>query len=205
MKIDDVEKAITKKTKAIIAVHIYGYPLDMERLLKLSRRNKIFLIEDAAEMIGNKFKKNYCGFYGDISTFSFYVNKHITTGEGGMILTNNKKIYEESIKLKNLYFGKGTNRFKHNDIGWNQRFTNLQAAIGLAQLERIGKIVQKKKVNIKKFKKKGYSRPTLKNFNKFFLFNHIKNIRFNSAKKKIAKKVDFKNKYNNIKKIKLKK
>jgi perosamine synthetase len=143
MKIDDVEKAITKKTKAIIAVHIYGYPLDMERLLKISRRNKIFLIEDAAEMIGNKFKENYCGFYGDISTFSFYANKHITTGEGGAVLTNSKNLYNKIEELKNLCFGK-INKYNHTDLGWNYRFTNMQAALGLSQLRRLKSIINKK-------------------------------------------------------------
>jgi perosamine synthetase len=85
-----------------------------------------------------------CGSFGDVSTFSFYVNKHITTGEGGMIVANKKKIYQRLLKLKNLYFGKGTNRFKHKEKGWNCRLTNLQAAIGLAQLEKIKKIVKKK-------------------------------------------------------------
>ena len=96
-------------------------------------------------MLNQINKKKKCGSFGDVSTFSFYVNKHITTGEGGMILTNKKKIYKEVLRLKNLYFGKGTNRFKHKGIGWNQRYTNLQAAIGLAQLERIKKIVKKKR------------------------------------------------------------
>ena len=146
MNVEEVRKKISKKTSAIMIVHIYGITVDVDPILKLAKSKKLKVIEDAAEMHGQEYKKKKCGTFGDISTFSFYVNKHITTGEGGMILTNNKKIYEESIKLKNLYFGKGTNRFKHNDIGWNQRFTNLQAAIGLAQLERIGKIVQKKKV-----------------------------------------------------------
>ena len=149
MKIDEVEKAITKKTKAIIAVHIYGYPLNMERLVKISRRNKIFLIEDAAEMIGNKFKKKYCGFYGDISTFSFYANKHITTGEGGAILTNSKNLYNKIEELKNLCFGK-INRYNHTDLGWNYRFTNMQAALGLSQLSRLKSII-KKKIEIGKF------------------------------------------------------
>ena len=143
MKIDEVEKAITKKTKAIIAVHIYGYPLDMERLSKLSKSKKIFLIEDAAEMIGNKFKKHYCGYYGDISTFSFYANKHITTGEGGAVLTNSKILYNKIEDLKNLCFGK-INRYNHTDLGWNYRFTNMQAALGLSQLKRLTSIISKK-------------------------------------------------------------
>ena len=145
MDVDEVRKKISKKTSAIMMVHIYGITVDVDPILKLAKSKKLKVIEDASEMHGQEYKKKKCGTFGDVSTFSFYVNKHITTGEGGMILTNNKKIYKESIKLKNLYFGKGTDRFKHSNIGWNQSFTNLQAAIGLAQLERIKKIVQKKK------------------------------------------------------------
>jgi perosamine synthetase len=146
MNVEEVKKKISKKTSAIMIVHIYGITVDIDPILKLAKSQKLKVIEDAAEMHGQEYKKKKCGTFGDVSTFSFYVNKHITTGEGGMILTNSKKIYDESIKLKNLYFGKGTSRFKHNDLGWNQRFTNLQAAVGLAQLERIEKIVQKKKI-----------------------------------------------------------
>ena len=144
MNVEEVRKKISKKTSAIMIVHIYGITVDIDPILKLAKSKKLKVIEDAAEMHGQEYKEKKCGTFGDISTFSFYVNKHITTGEGGMILTNNKKIYEESIKLKNLYFGKGTNRFKHREMGWNQRFTNIQAAIGLAQLERIKKIIKKK-------------------------------------------------------------
>ena len=154
MNVDEIRKKISKKTSAIMMVHIYGITADIDPILKLAKFNKLKVIEDASEMHGQEYKKKKCGTFGDVSTFSFYVNKHITTGEGGMILTNNKKIYKESIKLKNLYFGKGTDRFKHSNIGWNQRFTNLQAAIGLAQLERIKKIVQKKKAIGKYYNKK---------------------------------------------------
>ena len=144
MDINLLEKSITKKTKAILATHIYGYPLEIDKIKKICNKNKIYLVEDAAEMIGNKFKNKYCGFYGDISVFSFYANKHITTGEGGMLLTNNKKFYNKMESLKNLCFGK-KNRYDHDDIGWNYRFTNLQAAIGISQLKRIKTIVKKKR------------------------------------------------------------
>ncbi len=144
MDINLFEKSITKKTKAVIATHIYGYPLEMDKIKKICRKKKIFLIEDAAEMIGHKFNRKYCGFYGDISVFSFYANKHITTGEGGMLLTDNKQFYLKIEKLKNLCFGK-INRYNHDDIGWNYRFTNLQAAIGISQLKRINSIIKRKK------------------------------------------------------------
>jgi perosamine synthetase len=116
----------------------------VDKILALAKKYKLKVIEDAAEVHGQCYKFKPCGSFGDVSTFSFYVNKHITTGEGGMILTNNKRIIQNVLKLKNLYFGKGLNRFKHLGIGWNQRFTNLQASIGLAQLERIKDIVKKK-------------------------------------------------------------
>ena len=144
MDVEQIRNKINKNTSAIMMVHIYGITTDVDKILSLAKRFKLKVIEDAAEVHGQKYKSKICGSFGDISTFSFYVNKHITTGEGGMILTNNKKIYENVLKLKNLYFGKDINRFKHLGMGWNQRFTNLQASIGLAQLERIKKIVKKK-------------------------------------------------------------
>jgi perosamine synthetase len=144
MNVQDVIKKITKKTSAIMIVHIYGITVDVDPIISLARSKKLKIIEDASEVIGQRYKNNMCGTFGDVSTFSFYVNKHITTGEGGMIVTNKKKIYQRLLKLKNLYFGKGTNRFKHKEKGWNCRLTNLQAAIGLAQLEKIKKIVKKK-------------------------------------------------------------
>ena len=143
MKINDIEKKITKRTKAIIATHIYNFPLDINKIVKICKKNKIFLIEDAAEVIGQKYKSKMCGSFGDVSTFSFYANKQITTGEGGMILTNDKKIYNKCRSLRNLCFGE-KNRFDHDDIGWNYRFSNIQAALGLSQLGRIKKIVKKK-------------------------------------------------------------
>ena len=97
MKIEDIEKNITKKTKAIIVTHIYSYSSNMDKILKICKKHKIYLIEDAAEVIGLNYKNKPCGSFGDISTFSFYANKQITTGEGGMISTNNPK------SIKNVY------------------------------------------------------------------------------------------------------
>ncbi|MDB9826740.1 DegT/DnrJ/EryC1/StrS family aminotransferase [Candidatus Pelagibacter sp.] len=143
MDIFEIEKKITKKTKAIIATHIYNFPLRVDILKKICRKNKIILIEDAAEVIGQKLNNKLCGSYGDISIFSFYANKQITTGEGGMITTNSKKLYEQSKSLRNLCFGK-QDRFNHEDIGWNYRMTNLQASLGVSQLKRIRSIVGKR-------------------------------------------------------------
>tara|TARA_B100000767_G_scaffold272918_1_gene301686 strand:- start:52 stop:1194 length:1143 start_codon:yes stop_codon:yes gene_type:complete len=139
-----IEKKINKKTKAIMLPHIYGFPCDMDKILKICKKYKLYLIEDAAEMLGQKYKKKFCGSFGDISTFSFYANKHITTGEGGMILTNNKGLYKKIKDLKNLNFGK-INRFNHTDISWNYRLTNMQAALGDNQLKRINQIIKKKR------------------------------------------------------------
>ena len=143
MNLLKVEKAITKKTKAIIATHIYNFPLRIDLLSKICKKKKIFLIEDAAEVFGQKIYEKKCGSFGDISTFSFYANKQITTGEGGMLTTNNKTFYEKMTSLRNLSFGK-EDRFNHEDIGWNYRMTNIQASLGLEQLSRIKKIVKKR-------------------------------------------------------------
>ena len=145
MSVEQTINKITKKTKAIIITHIYGFPVDMYKILSIAKKKKITIIEDAAEMIGQKYNGKICGSFGDISTFSFYANKHITTGEGGMIVTNNKKIFDKCKSLRNLCFGIKGNRFNHEDIGWNYRFTNVQAAIGLGQLKNIKWIVNRKK------------------------------------------------------------
>jgi len=145
MDINEIIKKINKNTKAIIITHIYGFPVDMKKVLKIAKNKKIKIIEDAAEMIGQNYNGKKCGSFGEISTFSFYANKHITTGEGGMILTNDKKYYEKCKSLRNLCFGTSGNRFNHDDIGWNYRFTNIQAALGLGQLENINWIVKRKR------------------------------------------------------------
>jgi len=143
MNISEMEEKITNKTKAVIATHICNYPLDMKKIKAICKKKNIFLIEDAAEILGMKIGNKYCGSFGDISTFSFYSNKQITTGEGGMICTNSKNLNQKFKELKNLCFGSKF-RFKHNDIGWNYRFTNIQAALGLSQLKRLKTIVNKK-------------------------------------------------------------
>ena len=143
MDISEIKKNISKKTKAIIATHIYNFPLRIDLLKKICKKKKIIIIEDAAEALGQKLNKKLCGSYGDISTFSFYANKQITTGEGGMITTNNKKLYEKSSNLRNLSFGK-KDRFNHEDIAWNYRMTNIQASLGVSQLKRINQVVRKK-------------------------------------------------------------
>jgi len=145
MDASQVKSKITKNTKAILVVHIYGLPVDMDPILDLCKKNNLYLIEDAAEMHGQTYNGKYCGSFGDISTFSFYPNKHITTGEGGMILADNLELAERCRKLRNLAFEPNGRRFYHNELGWNYRMTNLQGAVGLAQLEKISEHISKKR------------------------------------------------------------
>ncbi len=143
---DEILKKITRRTSAIIITHIYGLPVNLAKVLLKAKQKKIKIIEDTAELIGQKYKNKICGSFGDLSTFSFYANKHITTGEGGMILTNDQKLYEKCKSLRNLSFSKSYfDRYNHNDIGWNYRMTNLQAALGCGQLKNIHKIIKRKR------------------------------------------------------------
>ena len=143
---EKVLRKISKKTSAIIITHIYGLPVDLQKIMNVAKRKNIKIIEDAAEVIGLKYKNRMCGSFGDVSTFSFYANKHITTGEGGMIVTNKKDIYEKCKSLRNLSFSKSYfDRYNHDDIGWNYRMTNMQAALGCGQLKSINKIVKRKR------------------------------------------------------------
>lgn len=144
MDVTQIEAKITARTKAIMAVHIFGLPVDMEPLLELARKHGLKVIEDAAEMHGQACMGRPCGSFGDISTFSFYPNKHITTGECGMIVTDDLALAEKCRSLRNLCF-KPEQRFVHDELGWNLRMTNLQAALGLAQMERLDKFVQIKR------------------------------------------------------------
>ena len=142
---NQILEKINNKTSAIIITHIYGLPVDLEKILKIAKQRDIKIIEDAAELIGQKYKKKVCGSFGDLSTFSFYANKHITTGEGGMIVTNNKHLYQKCKSLRNLSFSSSYyDRYNHDDIGWNYRMTNLQAALGCGQLKNINKILKRK-------------------------------------------------------------
>ena len=144
MNVDEIESKITSKTKAIMVVHIYGLPVEMEKILELAKKYDLQVIEDAAEMHGQTYNGRPCGSFGDISTFSFYPNKHITTGEGGMVVTDNEELAERCKSLRNLCFRKDV-RYVHDELSDNYRFTNLQAAVGLAQLERLEEFVTKKR------------------------------------------------------------
>lgn len=144
MTADAIEAAITPRTKAIMAVHIYGHPCDMDPILALAAAHDLYVIEDAAEMHGQTYRGRPCGSFGDISTFSFYPNKHITTGEGGMLVTNDARLAERCRGARNLFFN-NRQRFVHHELGWNMRMTNMQAALGLAQIEQIDTFVKRKR------------------------------------------------------------
>lgn len=144
MDVGEVEARITARTKAIMAVHIFGLPVDMDPLLALVRKHGLKLIEDAAEVIGQTYRGRPCGSFGEVSTFSFYPNKHVTTGEGGMLVADDPALAARCRSLRNLCF-KPEQRFVHDELGWNFRLTNLQAALGVAQLERLDKSVATKR------------------------------------------------------------
>jgi perosamine synthetase len=141
---NDVEKKISPRTKAVMAVHLYGHPCDMESLRRICDNHGIFLVEDCAEAIGSTYKGKHVGTFGDISTFSFFGNKTITTGEGGMVVTNDETLYDRSCHFKGQGLAKHR-QYWHDVIGYNYRMTNICAAIGVAQLEQIEKFVKRKK------------------------------------------------------------
>jgi perosamine synthetase len=144
LDVAQVEKKITARTRAIMVVHIYGLPVDMTPVLEIANKYRLKVIEDAAEMHGQTYRGKPCGSFGELSVFSFYANKHITTGEGGMILTDDGQLAERCRSLRNLCFIP-EKRFVHEELGWNFRMTNMQAALGLAQLEQLDAFVEKKR------------------------------------------------------------
>lgn len=141
---EQVAARIGPRTKAIMVVHLYGLPCDMAPLLELADRHGLALIEDAAEMHGQTWRGRPCGSFGTIATFSFYPNKHVTTGEGGMLVCDDDALAARLRGLRNLCFGP-PRRFVHQELGWNLRMTNLQAALGCAQLERLDEFVARKR------------------------------------------------------------
>jgi perosamine synthetase len=144
-----IERVITPRTKAIMVVHIYGLPVDMDPVVDIARRHRLRIIEDSAEQLGQTYTgldgaTRPVGSFGDIATFSFYPNKHVTTGEGGMVVTTDDALAARCADLRNLCFGR-QRRFVHEDLGWNFRMSNLQAAVGVAQLERLEQTIVKKR------------------------------------------------------------
>lgn len=149
---EKIEEKITIKTKAIMPVHLYGHPCDMDAIRDIANDRDLYIIEDAAEAHGAEYKGKKVGGFGDISCFSFYGNKIITTGEGGICLTNNDGFNEKARMLRDHAMSK-EKRYWHDYIGYNYRMTNLQAAIGVAQMEKIDKIIKIKRNNAEIYSK----------------------------------------------------
>lgn len=140
----DIERKITARTRAIMVVHLYGHPCDMDQIMAIAHKHQLFVIEDCAEAFGSKYKGQFVGTFGDIAAFSFFGNKTITTGEGGMVATNDRTLHERAVHFK----GQGLAKYReywHDTIGYNYRMTNICAAIGLAQIERADEIIKKKR------------------------------------------------------------
>lgn len=132
------------KTKAIIVVHLYGNPADLQKIDQICKKNNILLIEDAAEALGSKYKDEFCGLFGDAGIFSFFANKLITTGEGGAAIFKNTEHLKVALTIKN--HGMDSKRkYWHNVVGNNYRLTNIQAALGLAQMEKIDSFLIRRK------------------------------------------------------------
>lgn len=142
---EKIEKAITKKTKAIIIVHLYGHSCDMDAIIKIAKKHNLPLVEDAAEAHGATYKNKKVGSFGKISCFSFFGNKNMTTGEGGMCLTNDRRLFDRMCILKNHGMAMDK-KYWHNEVGYNYRMTNMQAAIGIAQLKKLDRLNDKKRI-----------------------------------------------------------
>ncbi|MBE0476877.1 MAG: DegT/DnrJ/EryC1/StrS family aminotransferase [Coriobacteriia bacterium] len=143
MDVGALAPLVTPRTRAIMPVHIYGLPVDMDAVLEIARRHGLAVIEDAAEAHGLTYRGRPCGSFGDMSIFSFYPNKHVTSGEGGMLLTDDEHLAARARSKRNLCF-KPERRFVHDDLGYNLRMSNLQAAVGVAQIERLPGFIARK-------------------------------------------------------------
>jgi len=140
----DVRKKITDKTRAIMAVHLYGHPCEMDELVRICREHDLLLIEDCAEAFGTYYNNQHVGTFGDIATYSFFGNKTLTTGEGGMVVTQHESLYERAASIKNQGVSQSL-QYWHDHIGYNYRMTNICSALGVAQLECVGNVLQKKR------------------------------------------------------------
>ncbi len=141
---EDVQRKLTARTKAIMVVHLYGHPCDMDALTAIAHNHGLFIIEDCAEAFGSQYKGIHVGSFGDIATYSFFGNKTITTGEGGMVVTNDETLYDRSVHFKGQGLAKHR-QYWHDVVGYNYRMTNLCAALGLAQLERAEDLLAQKR------------------------------------------------------------
>ena len=191
-----IEEKINEKTKAILVVHIYGHPADMDPILRIAKNYGLYVIEDCAEAHGALYKEQKVGSLGDVGCFSFYANKIITTGEGGMVTTNNVEIADKARSLKSLAFGVN-NKFMHEDIGFGYRMTNLQAAIGCAQLKKIDEIIDKKRKIAHYYDENlrgipGLQRPVEKNYakNVYWMYHVVLHEEFNFPRELVMKKLN---------------
>lgn len=141
---EDVHRKVTNKTKAIMVVHLYGHPCEMDTLVAIAKEHHLFVLEDCAEAFGALYKGRHIGAFGDIATYSFFGNKTITTGEGGMVVTNDETLYDRAVHFKGQGLAKHR-QYWHDVIGYNYRMTNICAAIGLAQFERADELLEKKR------------------------------------------------------------
>lgn len=153
LDVRQVEARLTPRTRAIMPVHIYGHPADMDPLLELARDRGLRVIEDAAEAHGARYRGRPCGSFGDVSILSFYANKVITTGEGGMVLTDDDAIAERARAIRNLCFGR-EQRFRHEAHGNNYRLTAMQAALGLSQISRLDAVVERKRRMAERYRRR---------------------------------------------------
>ena len=200
MDVTKIEEKINEKTKAIIVVHLFGHPVDMDPVLKISKKYNLKIIEDCAEAHGVEYKGKRVGSIGDIGAFSFYANKTLTCGEGGMIVTNSEVLAEKARSLKNLSYGK-LNRFVHDDIGFNYRLPNISAALGLGQFYQKEKIFFEKKRIYERYKKnlenvKGINIPLIRGWvTKYIMwvFNLHLDDNFLITRDQLVKKLDEKN------------
>jgi perosamine synthetase len=168
MDVNKIEEKINKNTKAIMVVHLFGHPVDMDPVLQISKKYNLKIIEDCAESHGVEYKGKKVGSIGDIGAFSFFANKTFTCGEGGMIVTNSKELAEKAKSLKNLSYG-AINKFMHDDIGFNYRLSNISAALGLGQLTQKDKIFSEKERIYNRYKKnlkkiKGVNIPSVRDW-----------------------------------------
>lgn len=153
-----IEEKITNRTKAIMAVHLYGQPCEMDLILLIAKKYELFVVEDCAEAFGSLYKGKHVGTFGDVSTFSFFGNKTITTGEGGMVVTNDLSLHEKTVHLKGQGLAKDR-EYYHDIVGYNYRMTNICAAIGCAQLDRANELIEKKILIAKWYEEKLRSLP----------------------------------------------
>jgi len=200
MDVTKIEEKINEKTKAIMVVHLFGHPVDMDPVLKISKKYNLKIIEDCAEAHGVEYKGKKVGSIGDIGAFSFYANKTFTCGEGGMIVTNSKELAEKARSLKNLSYGK-IKRFVHDDIGFNYRLPNISAALGLGQFSQKDKIFLEKKRIYDRYKKnlenvKGINIPEVRDWvTKYIMwvFNIYLDKNFPITRDELTKKLKEKN------------